>query len=87
MSSTHLAFASDGVRALSVLSPGARGTIVDVRSHDDVRTARLVALGITSGASIVVLQTFPSIVFMCDQTEIAIERGVADVIVVKLEAR
>jgi len=47
----------------------------------------LVALGITSGASIVVLQTFPSIVFMCDQTEIAIERGVADVIVVKLEAR
>jgi Fe2+ transport system protein FeoA len=44
--------------------------------------SRLFALGVTPGASVDILQTFPAIVFMCDQTELAIERRVADVILI-----
>jgi Fe2+ transport system protein FeoA len=76
---------SDRVRSLATLPPGAHGTIVDVRSHDETRVYRLFALGVTPGATVDVLQTFPAVVFMCDQTELAIERGVADVILVSVE--
>lgn len=44
---------------------------------------RLLALGVTPGAPVTVLQTIPGVVFLCDQTELAVERAVADVIFVK----
>jgi hypothetical protein len=37
------------------------------------------------GAAVTVLQTFPGIVFLCDQTELAIERKVADSILIGTE--
>ncbi len=97
MSSVHLAFSSDararGTSArptpadhrqpVSSLREGARGVVVEVRAQSDGRADRLLALGVTPGASITVLQTFPGIVLLCDQTELAIERGVADVIFVR----
>ena len=85
MRSVRLAFSSNGVRSLSSLRTGARGSVVEVRSHAAGRTDRLQALGVTPGASVVVLQTFPGIVFRCDQTELAIERGVADAILIRAE--
>ena len=53
-----------------------------MRVNTDVkdRFDRLVALGITPGASVTVLQVFPGIVFLCDQTELAVERNVASAI-------
>jgi len=83
MSSVHLAFSSDGRRPVSSLREGARGVVVEVRTHVEGRGDRLLALGVTPGASITVLQTFPGIVLLCDQTELAIERGVADAILVR----
>jgi DtxR family Mn-dependent transcriptional regulator len=83
MSSAHLVFSSDGVKALAALPVGAQGTIVDVLRDDPQRTDRLLALGVTPGARVTVLQTFPGIVFLCDQTELAIERGVADAILIR----
>lgn len=83
MPSMRLAFSSDGDRPLSDLPAGARGTIVDVHSHDAGRVSRLFALGVTPGASVDILQTSPAIVFKCDQTELAIERGVAEVILIR----
>jgi Fe2+ transport system protein FeoA len=68
---------------LSSLPSGARGVVVDVVASTDGRTDRLLALGVTPGAIVVVLQTFPGIVFLCDQTELAVERGVADAILVR----
>jgi Fe2+ transport system protein FeoA len=50
------------------------------------RAERLAALGVTPGAAVAVLQTFPGIVFQCDQTELAIERLVARAIWVEVEA-
>lgn len=83
MSSTHLAFSSDGVRPLSRLAPGRHGVVVDVGRTQGAREDRLLALGVTPGARVTVLQTFPGIVFMCDQTELAVERGVAEAILVR----
>ena len=83
MSCVHLAFSSNGLRPLSGMPEGARGTIADVRADESGRVDRLLALGVTPGASVMVLQTFPGIVFLCDQTELAIERAVADVILIR----
>lgn len=47
------------------------------------RAERLAALGVTPGAPIRVLQTFPGIVFECDQTEVAVERTVARAILIE----
>jgi len=71
--------------ALSALRAGSRGVIVDVRCSEAGRFNRLLGLGVTPGARITVLQTFPGIVFLCDQTELAVERRVADSIVVRTE--
>lgn len=83
MSSVRLAFSSDGARPLSALREGARGVVVEVRAHAEGRADRLLALGVTPGASVIVLQTFPGVVLLCDQTELAIERGVAEAILVR----
>ncbi len=83
MSSVRLAFSSDGARPVSSLREGARGVVVEVRAHAEGRADRLLALGVTPGASVIVLQTFPGIVLLCDQTELAVERQVADAILVR----
>jgi Fe2+ transport system protein FeoA len=69
---------------LSALRPGARGRIVRVTRDLTGRHERLAALGVSAGAAVRLLQTFPGIVFECDQTELAVERVVARAIVVEL---
>jgi len=83
MSSMRLVSGSKGLRALSSLPAGTCGTVRRVHAGDGDRVDRLMALGVTAGASIKVLQTFPGIVFLCDQTELAVERSVAQAILVK----
>jgi Fe2+ transport system protein FeoA len=82
MSSITLAFSSSGIRTLAELREGFRGIVVAVRASSDGRAERLLALGVTPGATVHVLQTFPGIVFLCDQTELAVERSVADSVLV-----
>ena len=82
MGCVRLAFSSNGVRPLSSLAAGARGTVDSVRANVEQRLHRLIGLGVTPGAAVVVLQTMPGIVFLCDHTEIAVERTVADAILV-----
>ena len=72
------------LQTLAALPPGTRGTVVRVGRDLTMRAERLAALGVTPGAKIRVLQTFPGIVFECDQTELAIERLVARAIWVEL---
>jgi Fe2+ transport system protein FeoA len=73
------------IHPLSLLSPGSRGRVSRVARDLAGRRERLAALGVTRGAAIHVLQTFPGIVFECDQTELAVERGVARSIFVELD--
>ena len=76
---------SRALHALALLRPGARGRVARVTRDLTGRTERLAALGVTPGATVRVLQTFPGIVFECDQTELAVERTVAGSIFVELE--
>lgn len=73
------------VTPLAQLRPGTSGRIVRIHRDLTGRAERLAALGVTAGAAIRVLQTFPGIVFECDQTELAVERAVARSILVDVE--
>jgi Fe2+ transport system protein FeoA len=80
MSSSH----SRGI-PLASLQPGTRGRIARVARDLTGRAERLAVLGVTAGAAIRVLQTFPGIVFECDQTEMAVEREVARAILIEVD--
>lgn len=70
---------------LSALRPGTRGRVLRVTRDLTSRAERLAALGVSPGATVHVLQTFPGIIFECDQTELAVERLVARSIWIELE--
>ena len=90
MSSMRLVFSSrrgdrltpGDVVPLSSLREGEHGRVADVRAPGGPAD-RLLALGVTPGAFITVVQTFPGVVFLCDQTELAVERAIADAILVR----
>jgi Fe2+ transport system protein FeoA len=86
MRSSSSGFSSEAARAprLSTLRAGARGVVRQIEPDGNGRAERLAALGVTAGAAIEVLQTFPGIVFRCDETELAIEPAVARAILVDL---
>ena len=71
--------------SLATLETGRSARISYVLPDLTGRGHRLTALGVTAGASVRVLQTFPVIVFECDQTELAVERAVARAIFVDVE--
>jgi DtxR family transcriptional regulator, Mn-dependent transcriptional regulator len=71
--------------SLARMTPGSRGHVSRIARDLTGRAERLTALGVTPGASIRVLQTFPGIVFECDQTEVAVERAVAQAILIDPE--
>ena len=83
MCSVRLVFSSKGERLLSSLAEGAGGVVAEISADARGRGDRLLALGVTPGATVTVLQTFPGIVILCDQTELAIERAVADAVLVR----
>jgi Fe2+ transport system protein FeoA len=72
------------LRPLTAMAEREIGVVVEVRAASEGRADRLLALGVTPGARVTMLQRFPGIVFLCDQTELAVERAVADAIVVRL---
>jgi Fe2+ transport system protein FeoA len=76
---------SKELHPLASLAPGTRGTIVRVTRDLTSRAERLAAMGVSPGAAVTVLQTFPGIVFECDQTELAVERLVAGSILVEVD--
>jgi Fe2+ transport system protein FeoA len=75
---------SDKTRRLSNLQAGASGRVVRVMRDNPDRADRLMALGVTPGATVTVLQRFPGVVFLCDHTELAVEPAVARAIVIEI---
>lgn len=73
------------IAPLSTLPPGTQGRVARVARDLNGRAERLAALGVTPGAYVRLLQTFPGIVFECDQTEMAVERAVAAAIMVEVD--
>jgi len=82
MSCTLLAFTSKPV-PLSSLGVGQHALVCAIVDRTAARAERLLALGISAGAVVTMLQTFPGVVFLCDHTELAVERPVADAIFVR----
>ena len=76
---------SERTRRLSNMIPGSRGRVVRVMRENPDRADRLIALGVTPGATVTVLQRFPGVVFLCDHTELAVEPAVARAIVIDVE--
>ena len=56
-----------------------------IRNDNSPLASRLIALGITAGARLSVLQTFPGVVFLCDETELVVERTVASHIYIDVD--
>jgi Fe2+ transport system protein FeoA len=73
------------MRPLSTLAPGTCGRVVHVTRDLMGRAERLAAFGVTAGARVRLLQTYPGIVFECDQTELAVERAVARGILIDVD--
>jgi DtxR family Mn-dependent transcriptional regulator len=59
------------------LEIGESARVAYLSSGEHARLLRLSALGVTPGVTIRLLQKWPSFVFQCDQTEIALERDIA----------
>jgi DtxR family Mn-dependent transcriptional regulator len=83
MFSMSLVASSDRCRLLSSLREGEHAVVVEVRAHESGHADRLLALGVTPGAPVTMLKTFPGVVFLCDQTRLAVELSVADAILVR----
>jgi Fe2+ transport system protein FeoA len=82
MSCRRLAFISRPV-TLSSLPVGTHAVVSSVVHASNPRAEQLLALGVTPGALVTMMQRFPGVVFLCDQTELAVERAVADAIIVR----
>jgi Fe2+ transport system protein FeoA len=82
-SDADLRVAAAGTR-LSDAAAGTRGVVLRVVGAPQASVDRLTALGVSSGAAVTVLQTYPAFVFACDQTELAVEPAVARTIVIEV---
>jgi DtxR family Mn-dependent transcriptional regulator len=67
---------------LTSLAPGERGRIVYVRPRDHQRLQRLTSLGLTPGVELVLHRTRPAFCLRYEETELALDRDVADDILV-----
>ncbi|MEJ2719646.1 MAG: metal-dependent transcriptional regulator [bacterium] len=72
------------VKPLSALRPGEEGTVAYISSRFHVRLTRLASLGLMPGQVVVVKQVRPSFVVAYGETELAIEKDVADEIYLRI---
>lgn len=72
------------VRPLSSLRPGEKGTVAYISSRYHTRLKRLASLGLMPGQNLVVKQVRPSFVVAYGETELAIEKSVADEVYLRI---
>jgi ferrous iron transport protein A len=70
--------------SLELLNPGERGIVTNFKSKDESIINKLIAMGIIPGTCITLEQRFPSFVIKAGQTRLAIDRGIARAIYVRL---
>jgi DtxR family Mn-dependent transcriptional regulator len=73
------------VAPLANLEPGASGRIAYIHTSQRPTLDRLIAMGALPGTDIRVIQTTPSYVFQVGQTQVAVDRQIAEHIYVRLE--
>jgi DtxR family transcriptional regulator, Mn-dependent transcriptional regulator len=72
------------VRPLSSMNPGQSGTVLEIASPHHVRVERLQVLGLITDAPITLEQKNPTYVLRVGFTQLAVEREIADDILVKI---
>ncbi len=65
------------------LKAGVRAQVVELRSESAARLDRLGALGLMPGTWVVVQQRTPALVVRVGETEVSVDRGVAEEILVR----
>jgi ferrous iron transport protein A len=70
--------------SLELLSSGERGVVTKFKSNDETIIKKLMAMGVTPGISITLEQKFPSFVIKAGHTRLALDRGIARAIYVRL---
>lgn len=74
---------TSGPKPVSRLDAGASGTIVRIVSTSPDRVVKLSSLGVMPGVSIRLVQRHPAVVLQIAETTIAVDREVADEILVE----
>ncbi len=72
------------VLPLSQLAEGQKGKVAYIYAPESSRLQKLVVMGILPGASISLIQSFPSYVFQVRQTQFAVDKEIADAIYIRL---
>ena len=72
-----------GPRSVAALRTGASGTVVRIASTAPERVVKLSSLGVMPGAWVTLVQRHPAVVLQIAETTIAIDREVADDIIVE----
>ena len=75
------------ISPLSSIEVGCEGRIAYITSKKHQRLQRLMAMGVVPGLSIKLLQSFPSFVIQVEETQIALDKEVADEIFVRSEKK
>jgi DtxR family Mn-dependent transcriptional regulator len=73
------------VAPLSNLAPGTSGRIAYIHTRERRALEKLIAMGALPGAEVEVIQTFPSFLFQVGQTQVAVDRQIADTIYVRVD--
>ncbi len=72
------------VLPLPQLARGQKGKVAYIHAAESNKLQKLMAMGILPGASIHLIQSFPSYVFQANQTQFAVDKEIADAIYVRL---
>ncbi len=72
------------ISPLSQLIPGQHGKVAYIYATQTGKLQKLIAMGILPGASLILLQNFPSYIFATGETQFAIDRDIAEAIYVRL---
>ncbi|MCR2044666.1 FeoA family protein [Anaerosalibacter massiliensis] len=71
------------MKTLANIEKGFEGSIVEIKTNRDDIIRKMMAMGVFPGSSVKVIQTFPSYVFQVGYTQIAVDKEIADTILVK----
>ncbi|HLO86785.1 MAG TPA: FeoA family protein [Nostocaceae cyanobacterium] len=70
--------------SLELLKPGAKGIVAFCNHQDETIRKKLIAMGVNTGADIVVEQNFPSFIVKINNTSMTIEQDIARAIYVRV---
>lgn len=72
------------LKPVSELDKGFKGEVAHIKTKDRKKLQKIMSMGLLPGSSIEIIQTFPSFVFQVGQSQLAVDKEIADEIFVKM---